>query len=422
MKFRRSVVPALLLLIGGCAAAPITQSSADLLPPTSKPPSADQVPSFGPGSLPAEGSLLRAQPPAQNGHPENAASRKAPRASLFEAANEELESLKRTSASAPASGTSTDSGAITGKKMPPSVTPAVSAAIHAQHTLLDANQCWVQSVVKPRPQRQNVEIVTRDALTKLDVTPPQLANDRKEVVVREGGTASYRVIPASYRPVTEQVLVKPEVKRSVVIPAVFEDVEETVEIEAARTEVRECKSTVARNGLTSGRMFCTDTIPAKTKTVLRKRLVTPESTQTIVEPAEYQTITRWVLDKPAATIAIEAPEQKHAIAVKTVEKDEEVITHQVPAEIKQLEATTYANSAYLVTVQGVCDGDITPQLIGDIQAKLAGAGYDAGASDGKLGKKTVKALMDYQEQHGLAYGAITYESLNHLGVSLPARR
>jgi peptidoglycan hydrolase-like protein with peptidoglycan-binding domain len=67
--------------------------------------------------------------------------------------------------------------------------------------------------------------------------------------------------------------------------------------------------------------------------------------------------------------------------------------------------------------RAVCDDEITPALVQRLQGALKQAGFDPGHVDGKFGMHTHHALLDYQRQNGLAHGVLTYESLEHLGVT-----
>ena len=49
-----------------------------------------------------------------------------------------------------------------------------------------------------------------------------------------------------------------------------------------------------------------------------------------------------------------------------------------------------------------------------MQQSLRDAGYDPGVVDGIMGPRTVSALKSYQQQHGLAVGEVTEETLSAL--------
>ncbi|MNR16982.1 putative peptidoglycan binding domain protein [compost metagenome] len=64
----------------------------------------------------------------------------------------------------------------------------------------------------------------------------------------------------------------------------------------------------------------------------------------------------------------------------------------------------------------MCDADISPYLVKKLQQYLLQRGYQPGRVDGLLGKQTIAALTEYQAANGLAVGALTFESLKHLGI------
>ena len=52
-----------------------------------------------------------------------------------------------------------------------------------------------------------------------------------------------------------------------------------------------------------------------------------------------------------------------------------------------------------------------------VQQALRKRGMDVGPENGKLGQRTMMALMDFQRQQGLAIGLVTFETLDKLGLS-----
>lgn len=286
-----------------------------------------------------------------------------------------------------------------------------------QAVLADDNQCWVQSVIRPMPVKSQVDVVIRDGFEDYDVTPARLGDGFKTVVIKDGATL-YRVEPPVYREVIEQVLVKPEFIRSEVVPAVFEEVYKTVEVEAARTELEDCKAAGVRfSDSGTARTLCARLISAKTTDIKVNRLVRPASTQEIVVPAEYKQVTRWVLERPAKAIPIDVAAQTRALAVKNIVQAEMVAARIEPEERRRLSATKFAGQPQLITVPAVCDHELNEAMITAVQLALSGAGHSPGAIDGQLGKQTIAALLEYQYSNGLAYGALTYESLDSLGVN-----
>lgn len=298
----------------------------------------------------------------------------------------------------------------------PAAAENTSQASQSAAFVVSANQCWVQSVVRPKPVQKPLEVVTKDSVNKIQVTPTQLSQERKQVVTKDGVTM-YKVEPPVYRQVKERVEVRPEIVRTIVEPAVFEMKKEVVEVEAARTELEACKTagvTFAREN--TARTLCARLIPAKTATVMKKTLVKPETKREVVEPAVFKEVTRWVLETPARVVEVPVANETAELPVQVVAQAEKVDEQQVPAEVRQLTATEYTGEPQMVTVRAVCDADLNAPMIVSMQNALQSAGLNPGAADGKLGPRTVAALLEYQRRHGLAYGALTYESLQHLGV------
>lgn len=278
-------------------------------------------------------------------------------------------------------------------------------------------ECWVQAVVQPRPVSKPLEIVVRDAVNDIEITPPTLETARKEITVREEGI-TYRVEPPVYKRVVEKVLVRPEVRRSVVVPAVFEEREVQIEIEGARTVMERCtSSTTRRTAEAPVQMLCAREVPARTQTVKRKILVQPETTREVVEPALYKEISRWVIETPARAVPVEIPPRTASLKVREITRPEQVEEQQLPAEVKRLLATAYEGEPSMVFRRAICDQELSPALVHNLQQALKQAGFDPGATDGKFGRQTFRALLDYQRQHGLAQGALTYESLERLGIN-----
>ncbi|TQV65231.1 MAG: hypothetical protein FNT29_01760 [Halothiobacillaceae bacterium] len=277
-------------------------------------------------------------------------------------------------------------------------------------------ECWVQAVIHPKPVRKPVDIVVRDAVNDIDVTPAEIEPAWQKVVVREGGI-TYRIEPPVYKRVIEKVVVRPEIRRTIVVPAVYEEQESVIEIEAARTVLERCKvSTAVRSSDIPVQALCARLIPARSKTVKRKLLVQPETTREEVEPAVYKEITRWVIETPARAVPVETPPEMGSMRVRKIAAPEQVEEEQLPPQVRHFVTTQYEGSPSIIFRRVLCDQEVTPERIQALQGALKQAGFDPGTSDGKLGKRTFAALLEYQRQNGLAHGALTHESLEQLGI------
>ncbi|MGN5518563.1 peptidoglycan-binding protein [Halopseudomonas sp. Lyrl_26] len=284
-----------------------------------------------------------------------------------------------------------------------------------QSATFSAGQCWVNAPIKPRPLHEQVEVVLQESSVRYSVAPAQLREGVQQVVTREG-TKTYRVVPATFKQVTEQVLVKPETQRSVVVPAVYEAREAVLTVEEAKTVLEPCQAAGTRFGNSGAMAFCATEIPAREEIVQVNVLVEPETTRLITEPAVYESVTRWVVDQPARVVEVTTEPQLATVAKVETVTPEQVQQRTEPAVTRTMNITKYQGEPQIVLRRAICDSDLQPALISRLQAALSSRGYSLGNIDGKLGQRTIAALSDYQADNGLAIGAVTYESLEALGV------
>ncbi|NQD80985.1 peptidoglycan-binding protein [Pseudomonas sp. CrR14] len=301
----------------------------------------------------------------------------------------------------------------------PASAPPPMAALSAQEPReyeIQPGQCWVQAQVRPRPVQSTQEIVIKDSVNKITVTPAELDKGFKQVVTREG-TKTYRIEPPTYRVVSEQVKIRPEVKRYVVVPAVYQDSQETITLEEAKTVLDQCRAAGTRYSSGTGAMaFCARQVPAKQEVVKVKKLVSPETVRIETDPAEYKSVTRWIVDKPAQAIEVTVDPEYTKVASTEVVRPVEANQIIVPEEKRQLQVTRFEGNARIVSRQTVCDVDIDDNLVTRLQQSLVKRGFNPGSVDGKLGKRTLDALTEFQTANGFAVGALTLESLAALEV------
>ncbi|MEW5839025.1 MAG: peptidoglycan-binding domain-containing protein [Pseudomonadota bacterium] len=280
--------------------------------------------------------------------------------------------------------------------------------------------CWAQATIYPMRTVTPLEIVTRDAVNDIQLRPAVLRPEQRSYIVRQGAK-TYRVEAPTYKQVREQELVRPEVRRSVVVPAVFDTKEERIEVESERKLLVPCVTPGAKKSRAStSRSLCTQIQPARYQTLTRKTLVSPETLREEVEPAVYKTVTRWVVDQPARVVEIELPEKTASIEVQYLAKPEQIDEKQMPPHIVNIEQIRYSGMPMPVWRQAPCPGQLDEDLIKQLQNALNNAGHASGEADGKLGKKTLQAVFAYQREQGLASGALTLETLHKLGA-LPVK-
>jgi hypothetical protein len=110
-------------------------------------------------------------------------------------------------------------------------------------------------------------------------------------------------VPATYETVTERVLVKPESKRTVQVPATYETATERVEVKPSSTKwvkvpkEGECLSSNPNDCL----VWALKETQAEYKTVEKKMLRIPATTREEIVPAVYEKVNKQVLKTPATT-------------------------------------------------------------------------------------------------------------------------
>lgn len=219
--------------------------------------------------------------------------------------------------------------------------------------------------------------------------------------------------------VLEQVLVKEEVRRLVVVPAVYENREAQVQVESARVVLESCRASSARAAgaaTTSPQAKCARELPPRFQTLTRRVLVQAETTREEVTPAQFASITKWVLETPARALPETLPATTRAVAVTEVARLAEVSEHHLAPPTTPVQLARHEGMPQLVWRRARCETDAQAPVVSAVQAELKGRGLDVGTVDGKLGRKTMSALMEFQRWEGLAMGLLTYESLGRLGL------
>lgn len=180
------------------------------------------------------------------------------------------------------------------------------------------------------------------------------------------------LIPAVTETITENVKVAEEQEvLARIVPAKYKIEQEKVLVREARQYWKPGTGPKQKVDQTTGEIMCL-----------------------VEEPAVYKTIERRVLVEP------EKPEYK-----------------TMPAQFEKLSKTLVVQPARQEWRRILCETNVTAGVIAQIQKALNAKGLDAGPIDGKLGGKTMNALRKYQSKNSLG-GGLTYETLDHLGVSL----
>jgi hypothetical protein len=297
--------------------------------------------------------------------------------------------------------------------------------------------------------------------------------------VSKQASETLKIVPATYEYVEEKVLVKEASSRLVKVPAVYGTVTEKVLVEPEKTMWKKSKCNGTNNDCG---VMCLITTPARYKTVTKRVVKTPPTTNVVEIPAvyktikvrklatparvervaipeqtssyirtnkvsdatfswtkvgetpngkytghqvcklatpeAYKTITKTVVDTPPSTQEIVIPAVYSTVKVTTVVKPAEVKRTAIPEAYKTITKREMVTPSKVEWKRVVCQSRITSSTIRALQTALKNQGYNPGPIDGIVGSQTRAAVKSYQQAKGLATGGITHAVIKSLGVSL----
>lgn len=204
---------------------------------------------------------------------------------------------------------------------------------------------------------------------------PAIYQNQNFVVMKEEASYKYELIPPEYKMEEKKILIQKESQEITVDPAIYEWVKKN---EKSTSELDDEGQSVEKEILVKKKVMLSppkvrkNTVPAQYKVVQVKTLVKPSKAKRVEIPAVYKTI---------------------SVAVKFTEES---------SDWREV----------------LCSVRITTPLIYKIQKKLNKLEYyNINDIDGKLGKKTLKAIKNYQNDNNLAVGQFTIETLEKLGIT-----
>ncbi len=314
--------------------------------------------------------------------------------------------------------------------------------------------------------------------------PAQYKTETKQVMLKD---ASFKIeiIPAKYEVVEEKILVKQASEQLKEIAQVYETVSEKVMVSPAYTTWKKGRGLVERIDGTTGEIMCLVEVPAEYKTVTKRVLKAPATTQKMVIPAEYkvqkvtklispaqekkieipavyETVTTnvkvsddktgWLLEGTAGAgkatkniLCLHETPPKHETVVKRVMKSPATVKKvsipaeyktqkvaklvspaqekriKVPAEMQTVTKNIKVTDSRMEWRSVLCETNMSKELNMKIQESLHKAGFKAGPIDGKVGQATMRAVDAYQVANKLPRGGLTMKTLDHLGVKVSQR-
>jgi hypothetical protein len=277
-------------------------------------------------------------------------------------------------------------------------------------------ECYARVFVPPVYETVEERVMVQEASQKVEVLPAEYEWVEEQVLVKEA-SEQLEVIPAKYDWVEEDVLVSPASTKIETIPAEYEWVEEEVLVKPARTEWKKGTGPIEKLDNATGEIMCLVEVPAEYKTVRKQVLKQAAMTKTVDIPAQYETVRKRVMVSAPSTRTTAIPEEYETLRVKKMVKPEREVTQPIEPEYQMLAKEVLVKEGRTQWKRVLCETNLRPTLIVNIQKELLAKGYSPGDQDGVLGQQTLDAVKNYQRENGLAVGGLTMEVLQHLGVS-----
>jgi len=159
-------------------------------------------------------------------------------------------------------------------------------------------------------------------------------------------------------------------------------------------------------------------VPAEYGTVTRQVMVSPAQTRTTEVPAEFKTVAQQVEVEAPRAVSARTPGKMGTVRVQKMVQAPTTREIPIPARYENVERRVLVSQGQAAWSRVLCEVNVRPQVISQVQQALASAGYYNGAATGRLDQNTNAAIRRAQEARGLATGGLTYELVQSLGLNI----
>jgi hypothetical protein len=223
-------------------------------------------------------------------------------------------------------------------------------------------------------------------------------------------------VPAKYKIITKKVLKTAATSNRIVIPAEYK----TIKVRTIATAAKENKID----------------IPAEYQTINKKERVSEEIvgwrqkgadgpgklTGKVIcrtkVAAEYKSITKQIIATPTTTKIVAIPAESKMVKVRKIVTAAQENKIEIPAVYSQVTKRKKVSNEKLVWRQVLCETNTSLGLVTKLQQALADAGFNPGPVDGVMGRQTYVAIDNFQKKNGIESGGLTLRTLEALKVSV----
>jgi len=264
---------------------------------------------------------------------------------------------------------------------------------------------------------------------------PPVYETRTETVQVQAPGERIETVPAVYEWVEETKQLPARRIRRIVKPAKVETTEETVEVPARTRQVpvpatyRTVQERVPGKSVTvlkpgkglpgqdKDSIFCLVEAPGSERVIEKRVLVKPASSRTVTVPAGNKVVRKQKIIEPAVTEWVDVPPRTVTRKVKklvTPASERRVPTEAKYEEVVHRVVTTPGHAEWRPIL---CEDNLTPALLREVQRQLTDKGFYKGPIDGRLGSGTDKAIRQFQTIEELPAGPLSAQTLQALGVT-----
>ncbi len=227
----------------------------------------------------------------------------------------------------------------------------------------EPGKCYVKCVTHDEFKTEKVTVKTQDAYKVLTVVPATFKTVTEKVMIKEG-SKKFIYHPATYKTVEVPYTYREAYKVLTVKPAQFGSGSETVEVfpetgEWKYTLYKDCKSSDPNDC----RVLCYVTKDAQYVTIPTKPLKQDAQVVETTKPAVQKTYKKQVIDKPAWVEEVAIPPVYGTIKKIVVDQPARVEEKTVPAKFKEVTKQVLVKKGGLTTWEEIDCGLVKPNKL-----------------------------------------------------------
>ncbi len=277
-------------------------------------------------------------------------------------------------------------------------------------------QCFAKVITPAKYQTTSEKIMTRPETTTYKTVAPKYGFVNETITVEEEREV-LKVIPATYKWVEEKMLVKEAGTKLVKTAPKYKTVTKKIMVKPESTAWKKGEAGALDHSNTDG-VLCLVKKPAVYKTVKETVMDVEAGVKEIEIPAVYKTVRKKVVDTPSRVEKKMIPAKTKIVKVKKLLEPAQKVPSTIPAKYKEITKRVLEAPSTTVWARILCKTNSNTNTVVEVQKALKGAGYNPGKIDGILGSDTARAIKKFQRTEGLSVGALTYDTLNKLNISM----